>query len=75
MKAKLYDLVVSHINGDKTLHDIRISENGIDVSNMLKDITSHANCQLQRLYIIRADYNPFILMDLIEDCELLLTAE
>ena len=41
VKPKLYDLFVSHINGDATLYDIReyISENGINVSNMRIDIT------------------------------------
>ena len=67
MKPKLCDLFVSHINGDATLYDIReyISENGINVSNMRIDITSHE----------AADYKSFRLIGPIEDRELLLTAE
>ena len=43
MKAKHYDLFVSHINSDATIHDIRgyIFDNGNDVSKMRIDITSH----------------------------------
>ena len=67
VKPKLCDLFVSHINGDATLYDIReyISENGINVSNMRIDITSHE----------AADYKSFRLIGPIEDRELLLTAE
>ena len=67
MKPKLYDLFVSHINGDATLYDIRgyISENGINVSNMRIVITSHE----------AADYKSFRLIGPIEDRELLLTVE
>ena len=67
MKSKHYDLFVSHINSDATSHDIRgyISDNGIDVSKMRIDITSHEE----------ADYKSFRLIGPIEDRELLLTAE
>ena len=67
MKSKHYDLFVSHINSDATSHDIRgyISDNGIDVSKMQIDITSHEE----------AAYKSFRLIGPIEDRELLLTAE
>ena len=67
VKPKLYDLFVSHINGDVPFYDIRgyISENGFDVCTMPIDITSHE----------AADYKSFRLIGLIKDCELLLTAE
>ena len=57
MKPKLYELFVSHINRDATFHDINISGNRIDVSNMRIDITSHE----------ATDYKSFRLIGPIED--------
>ena len=58
MKSKHYDLFVSHINSDAISHDIRgyISDNGIDVSKMRIDITSHKE----------ADYKSFRLIGPVE---------